>query len=113
MKIAVLFILIMFVTGRAQERNDPSIQRIGRFKILTGEGRLKNSTLLVKLRQDQRFTRSDAYFVTATAIDSSTAQLPDSVRTFVIKNLSVNQFTIRSVKHASDTIKVRWLAIGE
>lgn len=112
MKTAILLIFSLFVAGLAQERDDPSVQRVSRFKILTGEGRLKNSVLLVKLRQDQRFTRSDTYFVTATVIDSSTGLGPDSIRAFAIRNLANNQFTIRSVQRG-DTCRIRWLAVGE
>lgn len=113
MKASILLIFALFVAGLAQEYGEPSIKRIGRFKILTGEGRLKAGILLVKLRQDQRFTNANSYFVSATMLDSTTADRPDSVRTFVVKNLSPTQFTIRSVKYGSDTARVRWMVIGE
>jgi hypothetical protein len=92
---------------------NPSIDRISRLKILTGEGRLKNGVLKVSLNQDQRFTNASTYFVSVTMIDSSTAVSPDSSRHFTIKNLSPTGFHIRSARFTTDTVKVRWCAIGE
>ena len=105
--------LTLLVFGQTPNKQEPSVDRISRFKILTGEGRLSAGLLKVKLRQDQRFTSSSTYFVSVVMIDSSTATLPDSVRQFTIKNLAPNAFTIRSARFAADTVLIRWCAIGE
>jgi len=91
---------------------DPLVFRATRIKVITGEVRLKNGTATVELRQSDKFKDANSYWVGVTAIDSSTAQTPDSVRTFVIKQLAANQFMIRSLKYSSDTIKVRYIAEG-
>ena len=91
---------------------DPLLFRSSRIKLVTGETRLKAGIAVVQLSQADKFKDGNSYWVGVTAVDSSTAQTPDSVRTFVIKNFASDRFTIRSVKYSADTIKVRWIAQG-
>lgn len=90
---------------------DPLVYRASRIKVVTGEARLKNGITTVRLDSHDKFKDGNSYWVGVTAIDSTSAQ-PESSRVFVIKQMAADRFVIRSVRNATDTCKIRWIAEG-
>lgn len=115
-KYRVLAFLGTVILGGAilvlSQEQDPLVHRATSVKVLSGEGRLRSGFLKVRLRQQDWVENPDEMSVTVTMVDSSTATNPDSLRFFTTKQFRKDGFIIRSPRFPTDTVKVRWVAVG-
>lgn len=114
MSIILLLCQILLAAALLQgQQENPLVYRATRTKVIFGRGQMKNGVLPVRLEQHQWFTDSRSYSVFVQMEDSSTASTPDSLRFFTVKNFNRDRFTIRSPRFSADTVRVRWMAVGE